>query len=98
MRGRADIVFPTARVAVYVDGCFWHGCPDHATWPKANKTWWREKIAANMRRDRKVDEMLAGAGWMVVRVWEHEDPNRGAGRITRIVRERVPGELRFEPH
>src|SRR4051812_24288137 len=63
MRSRADIVFPRARVAVYVDGCFWHGCPEHATWPKANATWWREKIEGNVRRDRRVDEQLVQACW-----------------------------------
>jgi DNA mismatch endonuclease (patch repair protein) len=89
MRSRADIVFPTARVAVYVNGCFWHGCPQHATWPKANEGWWREKIEANIRRDRATDEALIAAGWLSVRVWEHEDPDPLAERISGIVAERV---------
>src|SRR4051794_27753605 len=63
LRREADIVFPRARVAVFVDGCFWHGCPDHGTWPKTNAAFWRSKIEGNARRDRETDEALARAGW-----------------------------------
>ncbi len=84
-RRRADIVFPTARVAVFVDGCFWHGCPEHASWPKANAEWWRTKIEANRRRDSATDESLRSAGWKVVRVWEHEDPEVAADRVALTV-------------
>lgn len=80
-RGRADIVFPRARVAVYVDGCFWHGCPIHGTSPKANAAWWREKIDGNRRRDRDTDRRLEEAGWTVVRVWEHESPDDASNRV-----------------
>jgi len=73
-RSRADIVFPRSRVAVYVDGCFWHGCPVHGTWPKTNATWWRAKIEANRRRDDAITADLMSSGWAVVRIWEHEDP------------------------
>lgn len=86
MRRRADIVFTRAKVAVYVDGCFWHSCPDHATVPKANRDWWIEKLAANVRRDRDTDERLHSAGWEVVRVWEHEDASQAADEVERIVR------------
>jgi DNA mismatch endonuclease (patch repair protein) len=72
IRRRADLVFPRKRVAVYVDGCFWHGCPIHGTWPKNNAAWWREKIETNQARDRDTDRRLEEAGWIVVRVWEHE--------------------------
>jgi len=72
MRRRADLVFGPSRVAVYVDGCFWHSCPEHATLPKNNREWWREKLAANVRRDRDTDRQLLEAGWQVVRIWEHE--------------------------
>lgn len=58
-------------MAVFVDGCFWHGCPEHFVPPKANATWWREKIAANQRRDAETTDFLAAAGWSVIRVWEH---------------------------
>jgi len=80
-RRRADIVFPRARVAVYVDGCYWHGCPHHATWPTANAEWWRSKIEANRARDADTDRQLRAAGWTVVRVWEHE----GAAAAPRIL-------------
>jgi DNA mismatch endonuclease (patch repair protein) len=87
-RRRADIVFGPARVVVFVDGCFWHGCPDHATWPAQNAEFWREKIETNRLRDRDTDQRLAHAGWKVVHVWEHEDPAAAADRIERVVRER----------
>lgn len=74
MRRRADLVFPRARVAVYVDGCFWHRCPLHATAPKNNAEWWDAKLAGNVARDRDTDACLADAGWRVLRFWEHEDP------------------------
>ncbi|MBU3060290.1 very short patch repair endonuclease [Nocardia sp. NEAU-G5] len=81
VRRRADIVFPRLRVAVYVDGCFWHCCPEHATYPKNNAQWWAEKLAGNVARDRDTDARLAAAGWTVVRVWEHEDAVAAADRV-----------------
>jgi DNA mismatch endonuclease, patch repair protein len=86
MRVRPDVVFGRARVAVYCDGCFWHRCPMHATSPKANADYWRNKLAANVRRDREADYALAAAGWRVIRVWEHEDPIEAAKRIEAVVR------------
>lgn len=86
LRRRADVLFPRARLAVYVDGCFFHGCPEHATWPRHNAEFWREKIETNRRRDRDTDRRLAEAGWKVLRAWEHEDPVEVADRIERIVR------------
>jgi len=77
VRRRADVVFTRARVAVFVDGCFWHSCPLHATSPKANAVWWRTKLDTTVRRDRDTDTALSEAGWLVVRVWEHEPPPRG---------------------
>ncbi len=81
LRRRADLVFPRKRVAVYVDGCFWHSCPQHATSPKNNAQWWADKLAANVVRDRDTDARLAAAGWGVVRIWEHEDPTEAADRV-----------------
>lgn len=81
LRRRADLVFPRKRVAVYVDGCFWHCCPRHATYPKNNAEWWAAKLAGNVQRDRDTDARLRAAGWTVVRVWEHEDPVSAAGRV-----------------
>lgn len=91
VRRRADLVFPRARVAVMVDGCFWHGCPEHATWPAHNAEFWQEKIETNRQRDRDTDQRLSEAGWDVVRVWEHEDPREAADRIERLVRPRRGG-------
>jgi DNA mismatch endonuclease, patch repair protein len=90
LRRRADIVFSTPRVVVFVDGCFWHGCREHATWPKHNESFWREKIETNRLRDRDTDERLADAGWTVVRVWEHENPEVAASRIAELIRARRP--------
>ncbi len=73
MRRRADVLFSRARLAVFVDGCFWHGCPTHGTAPRANASWWSEKLARNRARDRDTDTRLREAGWTVIRVWEHED-------------------------
>lgn len=84
-----DVVFPRAKVAVLVDGCFWHSCPDHKTVPKANRDWWLEKLRANWDRDRDTDRRLTGEGWTVVRVWEHENPRTAAARVARIVRRRL---------
>ncbi|GGL37800.1 hypothetical protein GCM10011588_60580 [Nocardia jinanensis] len=84
-RRRADLVFPRRRIAVYVDGCFWHRCPDHATDPKNNATWWAEKLAGNVARDRATDAALRAAGWQVVRIWEHEDPVLAADRVQSAV-------------
>ena len=97
-RRRADLVFPRARVAVYVDGCFWHGCPQHGTWPKANAEWWREKIDGNRLRDRATDKELARAGWTVLRVWEHEDPSDAAERVADAVGRSNHGRSRPHPN
>jgi DNA mismatch endonuclease (patch repair protein) len=88
MRRRADVVFRSARVAVYLNGCYWHGCPEHMTWPTANARWWRQKIEANVARDRETDAQLSQAGWLAVRVWEHDDPVAAAARIYELVRQR----------
>jgi DNA mismatch endonuclease (patch repair protein) len=88
MRRRADIVFVSARVAVFVDGCFWHCCPRHKTFPKANAVWWAAKLAANRKRDTHTNRRLRQAGWIVERVWEHEEPAAAAIRIAKAVRGR----------
>jgi DNA mismatch endonuclease (patch repair protein) len=85
-RRRVDIAFTRTRVAVFVDGCFWHCCPEHGTRPKANADWWAEKLERNVRRDRETDAELRAAGWIVVRIWEHEDPTAVAERVAAIVR------------
>ncbi len=84
----ADIAFIGARVAVFVDGCFWHGCPLHATWPKENAGFWRAKIEANRARDADTTRRLRELGWEVIRVWSHEDPVEAARLIYDRVLER----------
>lgn len=87
-RRRADLVFTRAKVAVYIDGCFWHRCPLHATTPKANRAWWIDKLGANVARDRDTDRRLCAAGWIALRIWEHEDSEAGAERVESVVRDR----------
>jgi DNA mismatch endonuclease (patch repair protein) len=87
-RREVDVVFPGAKVAVFVDGCFWHGCPEHGTWPRNNADFWRAKIEGNVARDRDTDTRLAAEGWTVVRVWEHESPAAAAERIAAAVERR----------
>lgn len=81
----ADIAFPGLRIAVFVDGCFWHGCPEHATWPKQNADFWRQKIETNRARDADTDARLRAIGWTVLRVWEHESPVVAAETVSRLV-------------
>ncbi|MEV5850337.1 very short patch repair endonuclease [Streptomyces sp. NPDC051985] len=91
-RRRIDVAFTRAKVAVLIDGCFWHGCPQHATHPKANADWWRRKLDRNMARDRETTEHLIAEGWMVLRFWEHEAPGEVAVRVVAAVeRRRVEG-------
>ena len=89
LRRTADLVFPRAKVAVFLDGCFWHGCPEHHTVAASNATFWAAKVEGNRTRDRDTDAKLADAGWVSVRVWEHEDPAEAAQRVERIVRVRA---------
>lgn len=85
VRRRADIVFGRSKVAVFVDGCFWHGCPKHGTWPKANADWWRTKLTANRRRDIDTNQRLEQAGWLVFRLWSHQNMEHAADEIRRAV-------------
>ncbi|WP_235980634.1 very short patch repair endonuclease [Streptomyces albidus (ex Kaewkla and Franco 2022)] len=85
-RRTIDIAFPGPRVAVFLDGCFWHGCPEHATSPKANAEWWRTKLDKNMARDSETTSHLKAEGWTVLRFWEHEDPKVVADEVAAAVR------------
>lgn len=78
---RADVVFTTAKLAVFVDGCFWHGCPEHGTRPTRNSHYWDAKLERNVERDRRYEVLLTEAGWSVLRFWEHEDPEEAAARV-----------------
>ncbi|WP_433191511.1 very short patch repair endonuclease [Actinoallomurus sp. CA-150999] len=86
VRRTADLVFTKAKLAVFLDGCFWHGCPEHHTVAKTNADYWAEKVLRNRERDRETDRLFAEAGWRVFRVWEHEDPTVVALRIAELVR------------
>lgn len=86
LRRKADLVFPRLRIAVYVDGCFWHSCPEHATFPRTNAQWWAEKLAGNVARDRDTDRVLREAGWTVLRIWEHTDAEEATATVVAAVR------------
>ncbi|MGH3273456.1 MAG: very short patch repair endonuclease [Streptosporangiaceae bacterium] len=85
VRRTADLVFTRAHVAVFLDGCFWHGCPDHHRPAQRNGDFWREKITRNRERDNETDALLGAAGWTVVRIWEHDDPGLAALQIQQTV-------------
>lgn len=85
-RRRADILFTRAKVAVFVDGCFWHGCPTHKSTPVNNHAWWVDKLARNIERDGQTDANLRSLGWLAIRVWEHEDAMCAAVEIENEVR------------
>lgn len=91
LRRTADLVFPKVRVAVFLDGCFWHGCPEHHSVAVTNADFWAKKVAGNIERDRDTDMRLVEAGWVSVRVWEHEDPLEAARRIHEVVSARPTG-------
>jgi DNA mismatch endonuclease, patch repair protein len=86
LRRTGDLVFTRARVVVFLDGCFWHGCPAHHTVAKTNADYWADKVAQNKRRDLETDRLLADAGWLVLRVWEHENPAEAALYVAALVR------------
>ncbi|MDP9383883.1 MAG: very short patch repair endonuclease [Actinomycetota bacterium] len=94
---RPDVVFPRARVAVFLDGCFWHGCPDHGTQPRANATYWSQKLARNAARDQRVVDELEGAGWVVLRFWEHELAERIVAEVVSAVHGRSQLSARASP-
>ncbi|GAA2530927.1 hypothetical protein GCM10010423_27960 [Streptomyces levis] len=89
LRRTADVVFTRARVAVFVDGCYWHGCPEHHRPAKKGAAFWQDKIAGNQARDAETNKALNNAGWHVIRVWEHEDPEQAARIVVEAVRSRL---------
>ncbi|MGD0815727.1 MAG: very short patch repair endonuclease [Verrucomicrobiota bacterium] len=90
--GRPDFVFAKARVTVFVDGCFWHGCPKHSTVPATNRAFWIRKLTANRVRDRLVNRTLRGLGWRVLRIWEHELARKKERRLVRRVQRMLTDE------
>jgi len=89
--GNPDFIFPAQRLSVFVDGCFWHGCPRHSTHPSSNRAFWRSKLAGNKRRDRLVSRTLKQRGWRVLRVWQHELSRRNEKRLAARVRRALEG-------
>ncbi|HEY0696549.1 MAG TPA: very short patch repair endonuclease [Micromonospora sp.] len=87
--GRPDVAFTRARVAVFVDGCFWHRCPEHGVLPRNNREWWKAKLDRNVQRDAEKDGALANLGWYPLHVWEHETPAHAADRIEACWRQRL---------
>ncbi|WP_269083683.1 very short patch repair endonuclease [Lentzea aerocolonigenes] len=90
IRRTADLVFTRAKVAVFLDGCFWHGCPEHHTKAATNAGFWADKVNTNRDRDRNTDKRLSEAGWQSIRIWEHQDPKQAALEIAAAVRVRRP--------
>jgi len=86
---RPDIAFTRARIAVFIDGCFWHGCPQHKGRPKTNAQYWNPKIDGNAARDRRQTAALEAAGWQVLRFWEHDDPGQVVRSIVSVYRDRA---------
>ncbi len=87
--GTPDVVFTRARLVVFVDGCFWHGCPVHGVLPKHNRDWWAQKLHINRERDARNDERLTAAGWLPIHVWEHEPVDEAVARIVVLWHERT---------
>jgi DNA mismatch endonuclease (patch repair protein) len=88
VRVRPDVVFPREKLAVFVDGCFWHRCPQHGTSPRTNSAYWASKLDRNVERDHKIDKLLKAGGWEIARVWEHELPEEAAERVALVVSQR----------
>ncbi|MEU0587372.1 very short patch repair endonuclease [Streptomyces sp. NPDC006132] len=88
LRRTADMVFRSAKVAIFIDGCYWHGCPEHYVSPRTNFGYWSEKVTRNVARDRETDSKLEQAGWLVLRFWEHTPAEESAAEIIRLVRDR----------
>jgi DNA mismatch endonuclease (patch repair protein) len=100
---RPDIVFPATRIAVFIDGCFWHGCPVHGTSPRTNAAYWLPKIHENRERDARHNAALESEGWLVIRAWEHEAPEEVVAHIAETVQRRMestrparPGDARHK--
>jgi DNA mismatch endonuclease (patch repair protein) len=87
--GRPDLAFTRVRMAVFIDGCFWHRCPDHGTLPRNNREWWLAKLDRNVARDAEKDAALRELGWLPLHVWEHEEPGGACDRIEREWRSRI---------
>jgi len=90
---RADILFRKFKVAIFIDGCFWHGCPKHGTIANMNADFWKEKIRRNQERDLDTTNKLISAGWVVIRIWEHEDSENATEKILKVIKKRYSSKL-----
>lgn len=90
-RRTVDIAFPGRKLAIFVDGCFWHACPEHGVSPRNNSEWWRVKLESNRQRDEETTAALEALGWTVIRLWEHEVPDPGLSRILTCLERESPG-------
>lgn len=90
-RRTVDIAFPRRKLAIFVDGCFWHACPEHGVSPRNNSEWWRVKLESNRQRDKETTAALEALGWTVIRLWEHEVPDPGLSRILTCLERESPG-------
>lgn len=97
INSKADILFRPSSVAVYIDGCFWHFCPEHGSLPASNSDFWERKLTGNRDRDSRVTEELSEQGWLVLRFWEHEDPLEVAEKVELAVRSRREGPQTASP-
>jgi DNA mismatch endonuclease, patch repair protein len=89
LRVRPDLVFVQQRVAIFVDGCFWHGCPQHGRKPRVNEAYWTPKLERNQVRDKRVDAALQKDGWAVIRIWEHDPPAVALRKVGRVLERRI---------
>lgn len=96
LRRTADLVFPRWKLVVFVDGCFWHSCPDHGSTPTARRDWWAAKLERTVERDRETNAALRDAGWTVLRIWEHEDADEAAHRVAAAL-EAIRGPCALKP-
>lgn len=101
LTGKPDFVFPCLRIAVFIDGCFWHGCPSHCRMPSSNINYWNDKIEKNKIRDNKITKALKMKGWQVIRIWEHEIKsgkiNHKLNRIKKIAQQITPQDAAYRP-
>jgi DNA mismatch endonuclease (patch repair protein) len=84
--GKPDIILVKSKIAIFVDGCFWHGCPLHSNLPRTNRKFWKEKILKNKKRDQEINKTLSGIGWLVIRIWEHEIKNNLKSSVDMVLR------------
>jgi len=87
--GKPDFVFPKQRIAIFIDGCFWHKCPKHCRMPSSNKEYWNQKIEKNRIRDRKTKKLLKEAGWFVIRIWEHEIKQKKINHKLNLIKKNI---------